>query len=38
MVIPVVMIVFGIVFLAKGAYLINGLVQQGNHYRRLRFV
>ncbi|HAU2399755.1 TPA: diguanylate cyclase [Legionella pneumophila] len=38
MVIPVVMIVFGIAFLANGAYLIDGLVQQRNHYRRLGLV
>ncbi|HAT1868156.1 GGDEF domain-containing protein [Legionella pneumophila] len=34
MVIPVVMILFGISFLVKGAYLINQLMQQTNQYRR----
>ncbi|WP_106225071.1 GGDEF domain-containing protein [Legionella pneumophila] len=33
MVIPVVMIVFGIVFLINGAYLVNRLLQQTNQYR-----
>lgn len=34
MMFPVVMIVFGIVFLINGAYLIHKLFQQTNHYRR----
>lgn len=34
MVFPVVMIVFGIVLLISGAYLIHKVLQQTNHYRR----